>query len=94
MRGKGERCMNHEIKMSVSALSRKGEEKSVYVVFSDGEASAEFRLPECELVHNKCFSEEEIGQLKEYISAEWDSIYRIAGKVNPLKGFLGKEQGK
>lgn len=86
--------MKREIKMNVSSLSRKGEEKSVYVIFSDGEASAEFRLPECELVHHKHFSEEEIGQLKEYVSAERAYIYQIAGKVNPLKGFLGKEQGK
>ena len=86
--------MNHEIKMSVSSLSRKGEDKAIYVFFTDGEASAEFLLPECELVHSENFSNDDIKQLKEYVSAERDSIYQIAKKVNPIKGFLGKEQGK
>lgn len=86
--------MNREIKMSVSSLSRNGEEKAIYVFFSDGDASAEFLLPDCNLVHSKHFSDDDIKQLKEYVSAERDSIYRIAKKVNPMKGFLGKEQGK
>ena len=86
--------MNSEIKMSVSALSRHGEEKAIYVFFSDGNASAEFSLPECKLLHSNRFSNDELKQLKEYVSAEKDTIYQIAKKVNPIKGFLGKEQGK
>jgi len=86
--------MNHEIEMSVSSISRHGEEKVIYVFFTDGNASAEFSLPDCKLVHSKHFSNEDIKQLKEYVSAERDSIYQIAKKVNPMKGFLGKEQGK
>ena len=86
--------MNREIKMSVSSLSRKGEEKAIYVFFTDGKASAEFLLPDCKLVHSKNFSEDDLKLLKEYISAERESIYQIAKKVNPMKGFLGKEQGK
>ena len=86
--------MNREIKMRVSSLSRKGEEKAIYVFFADAEASAEFLLPDCKLVHSKNFSEDDLKQLKEYVSAERDFIYQIAKNVNPIKGFLGKEQGK
>lgn len=62
--------MNREIKMSVSSLSRKGEEKAIYVFFTDGKANAEFLLPDCKLVHSKNFSEDDLKQLKEYVSAE------------------------
>lgn len=86
--------MNRDIKMSVSSLSRKGEEKAIYVLFTDALASAEFLLSDCKLVHSKNFSEDDLKQLKEYVSAERDFIYQIAKKVNPIKGFLGKEQGK
>lgn len=86
--------MNREIKMSVSSLSRKGEEKAIYVFFADAEASAEFLLPDCKLVHSKNFSEDDLKQLKEYVFSELDFIYQIAKNVNPIKGFLGKEQGK
>ncbi len=81
--------MNSEIKMSVSTMTRTKDSKAVYVVFEDGSKNAEFALPECKLVSNNGFSDEEIVQLKDYVENEQDSIYDVAKKINPMKAFLG-----
>ena len=39
--------MNHEIKMSVSSMTRVGDKKAVYILFTDGDSSAEFTIPGC-----------------------------------------------
>ena len=80
--------MSDEIKMSVSLLSTSGDKRVVYVAFSDGDKSSEFVLPEAELVKNSGFSEEEIGQLTDYIKSELGEIYKIAGNINPIKNFM------
>ncbi|MCR4755064.1 MAG: hypothetical protein K5868_05965 [Lachnospiraceae bacterium] len=85
--------MNSEIKMNVSSLIRKDGDKAIYVMFTDGDKEAEFIVPECRLLNNKGFTDEEIGNLIEYIKNEQDYIYNIAKKVNPIKGFMGRQQG-
>ncbi|MCR5301250.1 MAG: hypothetical protein K6E49_02290 [Lachnospiraceae bacterium] len=82
--------MNPEIKMSVSSMTRTKDSKAVYVLFEDGAKSAEIALPECKVIRNGGFSEEEIAQLKDYVQNEQDSIYEIAKGINPMKAFLGK----
>ena len=82
--------MNSEITMSVSSMTRTKDSKAVYVLFQDGDKSAEIAIPECRLVNNKGFSDEEIAQLTDYVQNEQDSIYELAKKVNPMKAFLGK----
>lgn len=37
--------MNSEIRMSVSSMTRNDDKKGVYVLFSDGDKSAEFIVP-------------------------------------------------
>lgn len=82
--------MNSEIKMSVSSLTRSGDKKSIYVLFTDGNASAEFIIPGSELLHSKGFSDEELRQLKEYIENEQDYLFGLAKEINPIRGFLGR----
>ncbi len=76
--------------MSVSSMTRTKDSKAVYVLFQDGGKSAEIALPECKLVNNKGFSDEELAQLNDYVSNEQDSIYELAKKINPMKAFLGE----
>ncbi len=83
--------MNKEIKMSVSTLTRTKDSKAIYVLFTDNEKSAEFALPELQIVCNRGFSEEEIEQLKDYTDNERDRIFEIAKSVDPMKNFLGME---
>ncbi len=82
--------MNSEIRMSVSGLTRTKDSKAVYVMFQDGDKNAEIAMPECKLVSNKGFSDEEISQLMEYATNEQDSIFELAKGINPMKAFLGK----
>ena len=81
--------MNKDIKMSVSSMTRNKDKKAVYVFFQDGEKTAEFTLPGCELVKNKGFSDDDIRQLKEYIDNEQDTIFGMAKQVNPIKAIMG-----
>ena len=82
--------MNKDIKMSVSSMTRNKDKKAVYVFFQDGEKTAEFTLPGCELVKNNGFSDDDIRQLKEYIDNEQDTIFGMAKQVNPIKAIMGK----
>lgn len=81
--------MNSEIRMSVSSMTRKDDRKGVYVLFSDGDKSAEFVLPECKVINNKGFDEEELKQLRDYVDNEQDYIFSLAKTVNPMKAFMG-----
>ncbi len=81
--------MNSEINMTVSTMTRHGDDKAIYVLFTDGARSAEFAVPEDRMVKNNGFSDDEIAQLTEYVANEHDSIYSIAKKINPMKSFLG-----
>lgn len=85
--------MNSEITMSVSSMTRNKDNKAIYILFSDGNKSAEFSIPETKLLNNKGFTDEEIEQLSDYINNEKDYIYSIAKKVSPIKGFMGEKQG-
>ena len=82
--------MNKDIKMSVSSMTRNKDKKAIYVFFQDGDRTAEFTLPGCELVKNKGFSDDDIRQLKDYINNEQDTIFAMAKQVNPLKAMMGK----
>ena len=83
--------MNNEISMTVSTMTRHGDDKAIYVVFTDGAKSAEFVVPEDRLLKNNGFSEEELASLTDYVVNEHDTIYSIAKKINPMKSFLGME---
>ena len=48
-----------DIMMNVSSVVSKEGSKKIYVLFTDNEKTAEFVLPECKLLNNSGFSEEE-----------------------------------
>lgn len=82
--------MNESISMSVSSMTRNGEEKAIYILFTDGDKTAEFTMPEVKAISNSGFTREEMGKLREYVENEQDYIYSIAKKVDPMKNFLGE----
>ncbi|MCR4618331.1 MAG: hypothetical protein K5669_09150 [Lachnospiraceae bacterium] len=89
--------MSDEISMNVSPIFRKDGEKSIYVLFEDGDKKAEILLPEpgrdIKVLMNKGFSDEEAKGLVNYVENDRDNITAIAGKVTPLKAFMGSDQG-
>ena len=80
--------MNTDITMSVSAMTRSKENKAVYVFFQDDTRSAELSLPECTVLKNDGFDEEEIKKLCEYVDSERDVIYSMAKQINPVKALM------
>jgi hypothetical protein len=84
------KTMNKDIKMSISSMTRNKDKKTVYVFFQDGEETAEFTLPGCELVKNNGFLDDDIRQLKDYIDNEQDIIFAMAKQVNPIKAMMGR----
>ena len=84
------KTMNKDIKMSVSSMTRNKDKKAVYVFFQDGDKTAEFTLPGCELVKNNGFSDDDIRHLKDYIDNEQDTIFAMAKQVNPIKAMMGR----
>lgn len=81
--------MNREIKMSISSMTRAGDKKAVYVLFTDKDSSAEFTIPGCQLLSSHGFAEEDLMQLKEYIDNEQDYLFSLAKEINPIRSFLG-----
>ncbi len=80
--------MNKDITMSVSAMTRDKDKKAVYVFFQDDSRSAEISLPECNVLKNDGFDEEEIKKLRDYIDGERDTIYNMAKQINPVKALM------
>lgn len=84
--------MNSEIKMSVSSIMRNDETKGVYVLFTDNDKTAEFLVPECKVINNSGFCEDELKQLTEYLRNEQDYIFSLAKTVDPIRAFMGDNQ--
>lgn len=74
--------------MSVSGIINKDGKKSISVLFTEGERSAEGTIPDCRIHTNKGFSEEETAALEEYLVREQDSIKRMAKDVNVMNAFM------
>ena len=80
--------MNKDITMSVSAMTRDKDKKAVYVFFQDDARSAELSLPECKVLKNDGFDEDEIKKLCDYVDGERDTIYNMAKQINPVKALM------
>ncbi len=80
--------MNDSVKMSVSPVMMKDGERYAFVSFEDGMRVAEGKIPECRLISNKGFSEEEAAQLEEYMKRELASLKRMAAGIRVIDAFL------
>lgn len=80
--------MSEELKMSVSSMTRTKDNKAVYILFTDGDKSAELTLPERKVINNSGFTDEEIAGLLFYIRNNQETIYALAKKVNPVKAMM------
>lgn len=80
--------MNSEMKMNVSPVTRLGDKRVAYVLFTDQSSSAEFIIPGGELISNKGFDEKEIAEIKEYLECEQDNLFQVAKELNPMRSFM------
>ena len=84
--------MSDELKMSVSCTFTKDGEKKAYVSFSDDTRSAEALIPDCRITSNKGFTDEEVGQLSEYLKAQSEELMKMAAGINVMDAFMGKQK--
>ncbi len=80
--------MDSGITMSVSSMTRKGDQKAIYILFREGEKSAEISLPECKVIRNDGFDQEQISQLCDYVDGQRETIYEMARQINPVKALM------
>jgi len=74
--------------MQVSGVCSRGEEKIAYVLFEEETRSAEGVIPECKIVRNKGFSDEEVSRLEEYMRENLGMLKRHAAGVNPITALM------
>ena len=80
--------MNSTMKINVSPVTRRDDRRVAYVLFSDGDSTAEFIIPGGKLVSSKGFDEKELAELKEYVDNEQDSLFSVAKEINPMRSFM------
>ena len=79
--------MEKEMKMSVSPVCVKDGKQYAYVSFTDGNRSLEGRIPECEIISNRGFTEEEADQLVDYMRRELRQLKKMASGIRLLDAF-------
>lgn len=80
--------MNDELNMSVSPICVKGGNRYAFVNFTDGKRSAEGKIPDCKIISNKGFSEDEVKSLEEYMQKQLPHLKQMAAGVNVLGAFM------
>jgi hypothetical protein len=80
--------MNSEMKINVSPVTRLGDKRVAYVLFTDKSANAEFIIPVGDLINNKGFDEKELVEIKEYLKCEQDNLFQVAKELNPMRSFM------
>ena len=67
--------------MSVSPVCVKDNKQYAFVSFTDGNKVAEGKIPECIIISNKGFGEEEVEQLENYMRRELKNLKKMAAGI-------------
>lgn len=81
---------NDELKMSVSPICMKDGKKYAFVSFTDGIRTAEGKIPDCTMISNHGFTEEEVRQIEDYMIRELPHLKEIAAGIHVMDSFLEK----
>lgn len=80
--------MEEQIKMCVSSIMGTQDNYTIYVTFQDDDRYLELAFPECKIMSNKGYLEDEVAQLTLYAKKEKDSIISLAKGINPVKAMM------
>lgn len=80
--------MSNELSISVSPICEKDGKKYAFVSFVDGDKSAEGKIPECKIVTNNGFLEDDIKMLELYMKNDLARLKRMAASVNVIGAFM------
>lgn len=81
------------MQMFVSGIIMKDGQKKACVRFEDGANFAEGYIPECKIVNQEGFMEDEIAQLENYMHENLAELKREAAGVDPIISMI-REDGK
>ena len=80
--------MKNELKMTVSGIVPKDGRQNIYVVFEDGNRRAEGCVPDCVIIEQKGFDDDEVKMLELYMKHQQDAIRELAKEINPIKAMI------
>ena len=80
--------MENEFTMSVSPICLKDGKKFAYVSFTDGERSAEGKIPECKIVSAIGLDRGEIRMLEEYMKRELSQLKKMAAGIRLVDAIM------
>ena len=80
--------MENEFTMSVSPVCQKDGQKYAFVSFTDGERSAEGKIPDCRIITSTGFEEAEIKLLEAYMKRELTKLKKMASEIRLLDAFM------
>lgn len=76
--------MDNDVNITVSPVCSKDGKNFAFVTFSEGEKTAEGKIPDCKVISNKGFSGEEVEQLEFYMENELPKLKRMAASIRLL----------
>ncbi len=76
------------MKMSVSSIVSKDGKREIYVLFTEGDKSAEGRLSDYKMISSRGFNRDETAALEAYMRREKDTIVSMAKNINVFDAFL------
>ncbi len=77
-----------ELKLTHSGILVKQGRRHVSVRFERGSDIAEASLPECKVIKNQGFSEEEVAGLELYLEMKNDEIFAKAKEISNIKHWF------
>ena len=80
--------VDDELSLAVSPVCQKDGKQYAFVTFTDKDRLAEGRIPECTIISNKGFSEEEVQHLERYMKRELTRLKKMASGINVLEAFM------
>lgn len=80
--------MEKDIQMTVSPVCAKDGKKYAFVSFTEGERTAEGRIPDCVIVSNKGFDKGEVKLLEEYMKRELPNLKKMASGIRLLDAIM------
>lgn len=80
--------MNESVDIKVSGVFSKNGKQIAYVSFTDRAKNAEGVIPDCVIIRNKGFTEEEASQLEAYMKKELATLKKMASGINVVKALM------
>ena len=81
-----------EMTMAVSPVCQKDGKQYAFVTFTAPDKaqvkSAEGKIPDCTVIANNGFTEDEVQQLERYMKRELTRLKKMASSVNVLEAFM------